>query len=92
MPSVNIHTVRNQIFTTVKNSSSEQNQKPVKTAVTAQGGSYINFPEDIVTLSTSSSITQSSSKDIQPSTPVSNPERNTLLKTSSGRTGFFTYA
>jgi len=92
MTSVNTRTVQNQILTTIQNKPSEQTQKPVKAATDAQGGHSANFPEDIVNLSTSPSAIQTSSKDIQPSTPVSDSEKKSLLNTSSGRTGFSTYA
>ena len=84
MTSVNTSTVQNQIATTIQNKPSEQAQKPVKTATAAQGKHSANFPEDIVNLSTSPSAIQTSSKDIQPSTPVSDSEKKSLLNTNRG--------
>lgn len=92
MSIVHSSTVQSQTSAAIQKAPPEQTQKPVKTAADTRGGHPATFPEDIVNLSTSQAVTLISSKGIQPSTPVTNSEKSTLLKTSSGRTGFSTFA
>lgn len=89
MLSVNTSNIQNQNTTPIQKKSSDQNQKPVKSAANFKNGNTVNFPEDVVSLSTS--ITRNP-ENKKPSTPVSNAEKGALLKTSDGKPSFSIYA
>jgi hypothetical protein len=90
MQPVNTSTIQNQISPPVQKKPTEQRQAP---ASSSKSRNETKLPEDIVTLSSASkSSTQSTSQTRTPSTPVSQPEKESLLKTSDGKMSFSTYA
>jgi len=92
MPSVTTTNLQNRT-TPIQNERSGQEQKPLKAAAAPQKDNALrSLPEDIVNLSASTTATQGPTNSIKPSTVVSNEEKDALLKTSSGKRSFSTYA
>ena len=91
MQSVTTTKLQNQTIP-IQKERSGQEQKPLKTAAEPQKGNALNFPDDIVHLSVSKAVAQSPANSKKPSTVVSNEEKDALLKTSSGKISFSTYA
>lgn len=87
MQQVTVSNIQNQVSTPIKKNQPEQNQNTAKTAPDAQKRKPENIPEDIVNLS-ADSIAQSPKK---PSTPVSNEEKQALLKPTAGETRISVY-
>jgi len=92
MTSVNTRAVHSQVNAIPQNKPSEQHQEPVKISTDAHGGHPEDLPEDIVSISIPQEVAGGPKKNILPSTPVSNSEKNNLLNTTSGRKGFSTFA
>lgn len=90
MQSAPIRSIQNQISAPIEKKSPGQNQKPVKTAADAQKDNTVNFPDDTVSLS-ADSISQSSNNK-EPSTPVSNEEKDALLRPSAAKKRISVYA
>lgn len=90
MQPINAGTIQKPITTPLHKASTDQRQKPVKTDSPKERTGTTPLPEDVVNLS-SESISQSS-KNSTPSIPVSNEEKNALLKPAAKKINFSTYA
>jgi hypothetical protein len=91
MQPVNTRTIQNQILPQVQKKAAEHKQAPDFS--TSKSRNTAALPEDIVNLSSvSQKSTQNTSQSRTPSTPVSQPEKESLLKTSDGKMTFSTYA
>lgn len=91
MQSVTTTNLQNQTIP-IQKERSGQEQKPLKAAAAPQKGNTSSLPEDIVNLSASTPAPQSPTNSKKPSIVVSNEEKDALLKTSSGKISFSTYA
>lgn len=91
MQSVTTTNLQNQTIP-IQKERSGQEQKPLKAAADPQNGNTLSLPEDIVNLSASTTATLSPTNSKKPSTVVSSEEKDALLKTSSGKISFSTYA
>jgi hypothetical protein len=87
---VNASNIQNHISTPIQKSPSKQNDKPAKTASNVRAVNAVNYPEDVVNLSTSATAQSPASK--RPSTPLSNSEKDALLNSFSGKTSFSIYS
>lgn len=91
MQSVTTANLQNQSIP-IQKERSGQEQKPLKAAAAPPKGKTLSLSEDIVNLSASATAPQRSTDSNKPSTVVSNEEKDALLKTSSGKRSFSTYA
>ncbi|MDD2271994.1 MAG: hypothetical protein PHP95_03100 [Desulfuromonadaceae bacterium] len=92
MQPVTAGTIQSQTTTLIRNKTPEQKTSTRTTAGETKKTGTLDFPQDIVNLSTSAAVSQSSLDSKKPSAVVSNAEKDALLKTSSGKISFSTYA
>ena len=92
MQPVTTSTIPNPATAAIPKNTSAQAPKSAKTSENSPTGKALSLPEDIVTLSTSPKTDQGSSTLKKTSQPVSSPERDALLKPSSGESTISIYA
>ncbi len=92
MQPVTTSTIQSQTTSLIQNKTPEQKPSTRTTTGAPKKAGRLDFPQDIVNLSTSAAVSQTSLDNKKPSAVVSNAEKEALLKTSSGKISFSTYA
>ena len=90
MQLANTGNIRNQIISPVQKKQAEQNQKPVSASTRSPKGNAVVLTEDVVAFS-ADAVTQSS-KNKNPSVPVSIEEKDALLRPAPGEASISVYA